>query len=725
MSRALSEGSTEGNRRNSMAIYHCSVKPVQRSKGRSSVAAAAYRAREQLVDERQGLTFNYSAKDLVHAEIVGFDGSRAELWNAAEAAEVRKDATTAREYEVALPCELNNEQRIALVQDFANWLNDRHGVAVDFAIHTDKADANPHAHILTTTRAAQGQSLGEKVAREWSDTKRKKNGLPGRKADLQEAREQWATVANRHLEMARVAERIDHRSHAERGIDLVPSIKLGHAVIEQEKRGEPTERGDQMIDIIKTNDLIYKQMGLDLEIKHERNRSRIPANDDRAITQSAELRRDGGQNRAVRAEHGNTGRPVQPRADGQLSRVAENHGANPRPESQYGANSGRHHATKSNDGADSQQRSSTREARAERSELDAFKFGWNDWLRNRFSSAAHTVIALAEPFKKLMKKQPDPTYRAVKRQIEQMGCDSYQIGIIGADKDNGMAMHKDMTKAEILKEIPNLKRLNAQGNHIFIQPAAQEHNLILVDDISFDDIEKMRSGGHEPAVVVETSPDNYQAWVKVPKSLREDERAFFAKKLAEIYDADPNSAQKRHYGRLAGFTNQKPEHQNSRGHHPFALLRESTGQTATGLDKAVAMVKQQSHERDQQREYLQKHERISIRGHGKRINPRWERLFNSEIESLQSKYGQDYDPSRGDWMAIKKCLERGCDKETAATVLVRCSPNIEERKRTVNVEQYVNRTIDNAARAVELDNTNRIREVKESPSRDRGPELGM
>lgn len=315
---------------------------------------------------------------------------------------------------------------------------------------------------------------------------------------------------------------------------------------------------------------------------------------------------------------------------------------------------------------------------------------------------------------------PDPTYRAVKRQIEKMGCDSYQIGVIGATKDNGMAMHKDMTKAEILKEIPNLKRLNAQGNHIFIQPSAKEHNLILVDDVSFEDTQNMAKNGHEPAVVVETSPDNYQAWVKVPKSLRENERAFFAKKLAEIYDADPNSAQKRHYGRLAGFTNQKPEHQNDRGHHPFALLRESSGQTATGLDKAVAMVKQQSHEWEQSR---QQQDNYLKDAHSGRINTRWSLMFISEIDSLQSKYGQDYDSSRGDWMAIKKCLERGCDKETAAKVLVRNSPNINERKRMVNVEQYVNLTVAKAAKEVEQSPDNRIKQVKETPSR--GPELGM
>jgi len=740
-----------------MAIYHCSIKKVQRSKGRSSVAAAAYRAREQIVDERQGLTFDYSEKDdLVHAEIIGYEGSRSELWNAAEAAEKRKDSVTAVEYEVAIPRELTPDQRVELVREYATWLNDRHGVAVDFAIHTDDDDYNPHAHILTTTRAPHGRDLaGQKVARDWSDTKRKKHGLPAGRDEVKSIREQWATVANKHLERAQQHERIDHRSHADRGIELKPSIKLGHAVLGQEQKGIRTDRGNHATTIMQINYQIHKAQALTLEIQHERGTNKLRQNEhDRATPQSAELRRDGRQNGTVRPEYGDTDRPVQPRPDGQSQGTARTGGNDKGTIPPNGANPERHHGGQH--GANSQHGKGRGQGygQGERATAIIRKMVENvHGVANRFSSGFSRIMELAAPYRAAADTpsmgganrprmensgqrptqtnkpdnglenrgmKPDPTYRAVKRQIEKMGCDSYQIGVIGATKDNGMAMHKTMSKAEVLKEIPNLKRLNAQGNHIFIQPAEKEHNLILVDDVGFDDIEKMRSNGHEAAVVVETSPDNYQAWVKAPNSLTEDERAVFAKGLAEKYDADPNSAQKRHYGRLAGFTNQKPEHQNSRGHHPFALLRESTGQVATGLDKAVAMVKQQT------REWQQKHNHQTNylkNAHSGRINPKWARMFNSEISSLQSHYGEKYNPSVGDWMAIKKCLGRGCDKETAAKVLVRNSPNIEERKRTVNVEQYVNLTVAKAAKAVEQSPDYRVKQVKETPSQSRGPDF--
>ena len=102
-----------------MAIYHCSTKPLARSSGRSAVAAAAYRSGDRLVDARQGLEHDYTRRSgVVHSELVLPEGagtwSRAELWNAAEQAEKRKDARTAREWEIALPSELSAEERAAL-----------------------------------------------------------------------------------------------------------------------------------------------------------------------------------------------------------------------------------------------------------------------------------------------------------------------------------------------------------------------------------------------------------------------------------------------------------------------------------------------------------------------------------------------------------------------------------------------------------------------------------
>jgi chromosome segregation ATPase len=243
-----------------MPSYHCSVKPVQRSSGRSSTAAAAYRAGCNIEDERTGITHDYSRKTgVVDSGMVGWNGSRSELWNAAEQAERRKDATTAREYEIALPRELNQEQQTALTCDYATWIHERHGCAVDWSMHRpdarEHANDNPHAHLLTTTRTVdrEGHTLGGKCDRELSDTKRETKGLGPRREDLSEAREVWASIQNQHLERAGISERVDHRSNAERNMDAEPHVHTGPKATAMERRGERTERGDLNCQILELN----------------------------------------------------------------------------------------------------------------------------------------------------------------------------------------------------------------------------------------------------------------------------------------------------------------------------------------------------------------------------------------------------------------------------------------------------------------------------------------
>jgi ATP-dependent exoDNAse (exonuclease V) alpha subunit len=119
-----------------MAIYHLSVKPISRAGGRSATAAAAYRSGDLVHDLTSDEVFDYTRKRGVeHSEIVlptaaaradiNWARDREALWNAAEIAEVRKDARVAREYEVALPHELNRGQRVELVRAFSAELANR------------------------------------------------------------------------------------------------------------------------------------------------------------------------------------------------------------------------------------------------------------------------------------------------------------------------------------------------------------------------------------------------------------------------------------------------------------------------------------------------------------------------------------------------------------------------------------------------------------------------
>lgn len=226
-----------------MAIYHLAIKTVSRSTGRSAVAAAAYRSGQLLADERTGVVADYRRKGGVeHVEIVApadapaWVHDRAALWNAAEAAEKRKNSVTAREYEIALPAEVSAEQRQQAARAFGGWLAERFGVVADIAIHAPGGEGdqrNHHAHILTTARAVGPEGLGAKT-RELDD---RQSGA------VEEVRAKWAAIANAALERAQRAERVDHRSYERRGVEAAPTVHLGPAAAAMERRGVETERG--------------------------------------------------------------------------------------------------------------------------------------------------------------------------------------------------------------------------------------------------------------------------------------------------------------------------------------------------------------------------------------------------------------------------------------------------------------------------------------------------
>ena len=231
-----------------MAIYHCSMKPVGRASGKSAVAAAAYRAGECLTNERDGLTHDFTRRDgVAHAQIVlpaGVDAAwaqdRSALWNMAERAEHRCDARVAREFEIALPHELDADQRLALTQSFAADLANRYGVAVDLAIHEPGRGTdirNHHAHLLMTTRTVGEDGFGEKTEIEWKNARLLSDNRPTAQMQLRDLRQAWEDHANDHLARAGHETRIDHRSHLERGLELEPTQHMGVYATQMERRG--------------------------------------------------------------------------------------------------------------------------------------------------------------------------------------------------------------------------------------------------------------------------------------------------------------------------------------------------------------------------------------------------------------------------------------------------------------------------------------------------------
>ena len=129
----------------------------------------------------------------------------------------------------------------------------------------------------------------------------------------------------------------------------------------------------------------------------------------------------------------------------------------------------------------------------------------------------------------------------------------------------------------VISRVAMLKAHNARGAHIYVRPSG-EHRFTVLDDLDLDAVRKMSIDGYAPCALVETSPGNFQAWLKhddiYPKRLS----TFIARTLTGLFGGDPSAADWRRFGRLPGFTNCKPKHRSPDGLFPYVLLRSRTGE---------------------------------------------------------------------------------------------------------------------------------------------------
>ena len=161
------------------------------------------------------------------------------------------------------------------------------------------------------------------------------------------------------------------------------------------------------------------------------------------------------------------------------------------------------------------------------------------------------------------------------RQLKAMGCPRFDLGVLRAD--GMMVLHESLSAPQICARFTWLRRENARRAHIFVRPHGLSR-LTLVDDLSCSALNSMKRAGFAPTLVVETSPRNFQAWLKHSRVFSNCESGTMAaRELAARFRGDRSSADWRHFGRLAGFINQKPNRRLPNGLQPVVLLRESAG----------------------------------------------------------------------------------------------------------------------------------------------------
>lgn len=276
-----------------MAMYHCSISNVSRSKGASSCATLAYIIGEKIRDERLGKTFNYSRKERVlYYETLLPDYAPSDfvsaqnLFNFVEKSEQRDNARVAKKIEVALPRELTIKQQQILLKKYINENFIKFGYCATYAIHNDPKNHNPHGHILVSNKPINKKGefasvtkseflldengnkipvIDEKTGRQkerirkgkgvekiWKRVNVEQNPLDTRDF-LKKLRENWANVVNFALEKAGFNERVDHRTLEAQGISRKATIHEGYAAQNIEKKGGIAERCSINREIKKSN----------------------------------------------------------------------------------------------------------------------------------------------------------------------------------------------------------------------------------------------------------------------------------------------------------------------------------------------------------------------------------------------------------------------------------------------------------------------------------------
>lgn len=180
------------------------------------------------------------------------------------------------------------------------------------------------------------------------------------------------------------------------------------------------------------------------------------------------------------------------------------------------------------------------------------------------------------------------TRQAIRRQLAAMPNELFLVRLIHSHTGRPCAGERLWT-ASLLTSEPAIRFLRARnrlGFDIYLYPYAEGRNsgYILIDLDRSDPsvLDSMRAQGHEPCVVLQSSPRHFQAWVRVSTGPLEPALATaIGRYLAHAYRADPASTDWRHLGRLAGFTNQKPQRRGPDGYAPWVILLHAQPGLAT------------------------------------------------------------------------------------------------------------------------------------------------
>jgi hypothetical protein len=301
------------------------------------------------------------------------------------------------------------------------------------------------------------------------------------------------------------------------------------------------------------------------------------------------------------------------------------------------------------------------------------------------------------------------TSQAIRRQLTAMPHDLYLIRLIHHQTKRAFPGERLWTATQLIHPatVKFLRVRNQEGCDIYIQPYAGERNpgyiLVDLDHTCLAVVETMRSNGHDPCVILQTSPGNLQAWVQVSATPIEPAVAtWIGKQLAHVYGGDPASIDWRHLGRLSGFTNQKPHRRNGRGYSPWVrVLHARAGLAAQGaalLEAAEHRLVSPSHLGQSPRLPLPAVTRTHAAG--TTVTAAAAQIYTTWLHRLRilERFPQP-DWSIADKWIAKELIQRGTPAAQVAAILCAGSPGFPRQHS--HPDDYLRRTLACAARELQ------------------------
>jgi hypothetical protein len=272
----------------------------------------------------------------------------------------------------------------------------------------------------------------------------------------------------------------------------------------------------------------------------------------------------------------------------------------------------------------------------------------------------------------------------VRKQIEAMNSDVFELGLFrmsnAADRRGAEMIPRAWDSDTLLKSLAWLRFENVRGRNIYIRPQG-EHHLSLFDDLSKPAIHRMKAEGFQPAVIVETSPRNFQAWLNHGERLTKDVGTAVARALATRFQGDTKAADWRHFGRLCSFTNQKERHRQANGLFPFVRLIESSGVVYREAGTFVAIV----------REHLEREQHARIQRDTVAVRARALERPDKSIEAFRQNPAYGGDGTRVDIAYALYALSRGLSEEVVGAAIR--TRDLSHKGSERRQDEYVVRTI--------------------------------